>query len=264
MPDKDKTDKDGKVAPVDAPTSTTAPVDKTDTTVDDKGKTDELILGKYKTQDDLETAYKELESKHGKQSTEVSSLRTAQTDMANKLAKAEADKVKAEGEPKTDYEAQLKEIETQIDNGDITIAEGFRLQGQLVSEMTMAQTLVASEKRTQELLLDKDAEAAEQQWHQDFPDYKDFVESGKAQEYIDKSPMLIDETIAYFMHKETEAEERGRLTAEKTAKGTELTEKVLDVPGETTPRTPTRRTPMSDDELEAEQLKTIAKMRGES
>jgi len=255
----DKTKEEGKIAPVDAPTKTApATTDKAaDTTTTDT----EPILGKFKSQEDLVKAYTELESKHGKQSTQVSQLRNDQTVLADKLARAEAAKAAGEA-PKTDYEAALKDIRTQVDDGTISISEGMEAQGKLITEMTMAKTLSAAEQKTQQLLLDKDAQAAEMQWHKDFPDYQEFVESGLAQEYMAKSPMLIDETIAYFMHKESQATKKGMEMQEKLAKRTETTKKVLDEPGGPASRTPTRQAPMSDDELEAQQLATIAKMRG--
>ena len=259
LPD-DKTTKDDKIAPVDAPTKATEPTAPAKAAKADDQTTAEPILGKFKSQDDLVKAYTELESKHGKQSTQVSELRQAQAQMADRLAKAEA----AKDAPKTDYEAALKDIRTKVDDGTLTIAEGMEQQGRLIHEMTMATTLSAAEKKTQELLLDEKAKQAEAQWHKDFPDYQEFVASGKAQEYMDKSPMLIDETIAYFMHKEGQAFEAGKSEQEKLAKGTESTKKVLDEPGAPAPRVPTRQTPLSEDELEAQQLATIAKMRGEA
>ena len=260
-PDDNKTE-DGKVAPVDAPTTPTTP---TAPTTPDKadGKTvepTEPILGKFKSQDDLVKAYTELESKHGKQSTQVSELRSAQAQLADRLAKSEA----AKEEPKTDYEAALKDIRDKVDDGTITVTEGMEQQGRLIHEMTVATTLSAAEQKTQELLMDEKAKQAEVQWHKDYPDYQEFVASGLAEEYKAKSPMLIDETIAYFMHKETEATKKGMDIQEKLDKGTKTTEKVLDEPGVQVPRTPTRQTPLSPDELEAQQLATIARMRGEA
>ncbi|RLC68833.1 MAG: hypothetical protein DRH97_01865 [Chloroflexi bacterium] len=251
---------DDKVAPVDAPTKT--PADPADKAGDDAIKKDDAVdLGDFKTPAELKTAYDKLQTKYGEQSTEVGGLRKTQTDLTDKLTKAEK---AAEPEPKTDYEAQLKEIRTKVDDGSLTIAEGMEEQGRLITEKTAAETVKIAEEKTKELLLDRDAQTAEKEWHKKYPDYQEFIDSGEAATYMADNPMLIDPTMAYLMDRETKAHKAGMDAQVKLEKGTELTEKVLDEPGAVPPRTPTRQTPVSDDELEKIQLGTISKMRGEA
>lgn len=251
-----------RVAPVDAP-NTSAPATKQDTP-DDKGKSAEekLLFGKYKTPEDAEKGFKELEKKHGDQGRELGTLR--QKVAQYEAERAESAKKSAQTRPpETDYEAKLNTIYDQLENGDISVTEALKQSNALTAEMTRQETLNMAGQRTQELLLDKDAEAAEKQWHKDYPDYQEFVESGQAQEYMKKNPILVDETIAYFQFKADQRFEEGKAEAERIAKGADLADTVVKEPGVSPQRKPTRQKPLSNDELVNEQMNTLKRIRGE-
>jgi len=264
MPDsKIKTDEDGKkIAPVDMPTPAKAPA--TDKPAEG-GDSDAKIFGKFKTPEELGKAYTDLENRFGTQGKELGSLRKSNALLADELTKhkSAAEKATAKKEPETDYEAKLNDIYTQLEGGEISVLEAIKQSNALTAEMTMAQSMTMANKRTQELLSDKDAEAAEKQFLKDNPDYEELVASGKLQPFIDANPLLVDETIAYFQYKAEERFEAGKAEAERIAKGTENADKVLKTPGSQIQRTPTRQQkPLTDAELEAKQSQTIDKMRG--
>lgn len=267
MGDTIKTDEDGKkIAPVDMPTPKAPTTDKPE----DKGgdKDAKVLAGKFKTPEELEKAYTDLENKLGAQGKELGSLRKTHALLTDELSKkkgADADKDK-KAEPATDYDAQLADISARLEAGDISVAEAIKQSNALTAEMTMAQALNVANKRTQELLTDKDADAAEKQFLKDHPDYEELVASGELQPFIDANPMLVDETIAYFQYKAQKAHdegfEKGKEESERIAKAGDEADKVLKSPGTPVQRTPARQKPLTEAELEAKQNDTLNKMRG--
>jgi len=262
MADKIKTDEDGKkIAPVDMPTPSAPDKDKPGKGEGDKDT--KVFAGKFKSPEDLEKAYTDLENKLGAQGKELGSLRKTHALLADEFSKNKSEAENAKAEPKTDYEAQLGEIYSQLEAGDISVTEAIKQSNALTAEMTMAQSMTMANKRTQELLADKDAEAAERKFLEDHEDYEELVASGQLQPFIDANPLLVDETIAYFQYKAKEAFEKGKEESERIAKAGDDADKVLKPSaGTPTARTPARQKPLSETELEAKQSATIDKMRG--
>lgn len=261
-----KTDEGGKkVAPVDELTGKTPDKGKQ---AGDGAPDAKTFGGKFKSPEELEKAYTDLEKKFGEQGKELGGLRKNQALMTDELTKYRTSAEKKAGggekkEPKTDYEANLNKIYQDLEAGDISVLEAIKQSNALTAEIATAQALNAASRRTQELLVDKDAETAEKQFLKDHPDYEELVQSGKLQPYIDKNPLLVDETIAYFQYKATEAFEKGREESERLAKAGTIADQVLKEPGGTSvQRIPTRQKPLTEAELEAKQSETINKMRG--
>ena len=238
----------------------TAPA-KPDTPVDDGKKEEKLILGKYKSAEDLAKAHTELEGKLGTQGTELGLLRNEVAQ--HRATKVEKDK-KQDQPPETDYDKEINAIYEKLEAGDISVADALKQSNALTAEMTMAKAVAESNKRTKDLLIDKDAEGAEKDWHTTYPDYAEVVASGQLQPYIDKNPILIDETVAYFQYKADQRFEDGKAEAEKIAKGAAEADTVVKEPGVTTPRTPTRQDPVSEDQMLNTQLDTLKKLRGQA
>ena len=251
-----KDDGTKNVAPVDAPNKTD-PVK--DTPVVDKDAKTEPIFGKYKTMDDAEKGHKELESTLGKQGTELAALRQKVAASQQAAAPAGGEKPAGQQAKDADYQTRLDDIYSKIESGDLSVSDGIRQSNALTAEMTMGVAINAAGKRTEELLLDKDATAAESQWHKDYPDYDEVVRSGALQPYIDKSPMLIDETVAYFQFKGDQKFEEGRSKAEEMAKNAAIADSVVKGPGAQIRRTPTRQpgSQLSERDLKASQLKAL-------
>ena len=265
MPGKNDDNKDKgttRVAPVDAPNSP-AP-EKKDTPDDKVQKPEEkLLFGKYKSNEEAEKGFKELEKKHGDQGRELGTLRQKVAQYESEKAE-QAKKTSEQKPPGTDYEAKLSEIYDKLESGDISVTEALKQSNTLTAAIARQQTLDEAGKHTRDLLLDKDAEVAEKQWHKDYPDYQEFVESGQAQEYMKKNPILIDETIAYFQFKADQRFEEGKAEAERIAKGADPADTVVKEPGAPVQRKPVRQKPLSDDELVTEQMNTLKKIRGEA
>ncbi|HUT43152.1 MAG TPA: hypothetical protein VMW95_02355, partial [Desulfobacterales bacterium] len=118
-------------------------------------------------------------------------------------------------ENETDYDNGLDDIYSKMESGDLSVVDGLKQSNALTAEMTMGVAITAAGKRTEELLLDKDVTTAEAQWHKDYPDYDEVVQSGALQPYIDKSPMIIDKTVAYFQWKGDQMFEQGQTKAEE-------------------------------------------------
>jgi len=264
MPDKKgKTDDSRKIAPVDQPITTT-PAKET------KTAEDKPILGKFKSQEDLEKAYTELEQKDGTRKKEIGDLRKSHgllTDEVGQFrtAQANAQQQAEKDASHTDFEAQLKEIETKLEDGDLKIPEALRLQAQIVSEMTLASALPVMDKRTKELLAEKEVDAAETQFYKDFPDYEEVVASGVLEEIMAKHPGIVDETVAYAFYKGEQRYEEGKAEAERIAEGSDRAGKLMkesETPVST--EKPVRKESLSEGDLVKHQLSTLDKIRGKA
>jgi len=143
---------------------------------------------------------------------------------------------------------ELDTIYNRLEDGNISVGEAIRDSTKLTSEIAKTQVLDEAGRRTQEIFTNRDVQAAETQWHKDYPDYNEFVESGQAKDYMKKNPMLIDETIAFFQHKADQEGEtiktETEITEPKAPAGADADEKYLD-----------------QDEIQVEQMKTILNMR---
>ena len=174
---------------------------------------------------------------------------------------------------KTDRKEQLNEIYEKLESGDISVAEGIKQANTLTAELAKAQAVDEAGKRTQEVFFNKDVQAAQEQWQKDYPDYQEFVESGKGQEYMSKNPMLIDQTIAYFQWKadqrfedEEEPKKPASFKGDKTEKpltDDDLLNFQLRTIEKMKNRRPVRQEPITLREIESQQMDTLKKMRGE-
>jgi len=169
---------------------------------------------------------------------------------------------------------QLQKVYQKLEDGGISIAEALKQSNALTAEITTKEAINLADQRTREVLMNKDIEAARAKFHEDHPDYSEIVASGKLQSYIDKNPMFLDETIAYFQYKADQEFKRGEEEVKETSKKKEktankpLTEPELEaVQMETVIKMkesrPTRQAPLSESEIEKQQLETIKRMRGE-
>lgn len=264
MPDKKgKTEDDRKIAPVDKP------VVKTPATEKDTSPEDKPILGKFKSQEDLEKAYTELEQKDGTRKKEIGDLRKSHgllTDEVTQFRTAQSEaQLKAEEDTsKTDFEAQLKEIETKLEDGDLKIPEALRLQAKIVTEMTLASALPIMDKRTKELLAEKEVDTAETQFYKDFPDYEEVVASGVLNEIMAKHPGIVDETVAYAFYKGEQRFEDGKVEAERIAEGSDRAGKLMKESDTPVSTEPVRKESLSEGDLVKHQLGTLAKIRGKA
>lgn len=265
MPGTKKDDGTKKVAPVDQPNN--PDLDK-GTPDKEEGKEQEPIFGRYKSMEDAEKGFKELESKLGKQGDELSDLRTKVTsfqEAARAAAEKKGETTQADKNAlkasEDDYQTKLQKIYDDLKEGDMSFDEALEKSNALTAEATLALATEAAGKRTQEILLDRDAEAAEAQWNKDHPDYAEVVKSGVLKPYIDKNPVLIDETVAYFMYKGDQKFEEGRTKAEEEAKNAAIADSVVKGPG--AHRIPTRQTgsKMSEKQLLDSQLKRLEEYR---
>ena len=168
---------------------------------------------------------------------------------------------------------QLQEVYQKLEDGVIPVTEAIKQSSILTAKIATEGAVDAAGKRTRDIFINKDVQAAHSKFHEDNPDYTEVVESGKLQPYIDKNPLLVDNTIAYFQYK---ADQRGfkgeekdkSKTVEESEKGKKfLSGDALEAEQMRTvlnmrDRRPTRQEPITLPEIEAQQMITLQKMRG--
>jgi hypothetical protein len=146
-------------------------------------------------------------------------------------------------EEKENPQGQLDTIYDKLETGDISITDALKQSNILTGKIATEQTVDMFNQQTREALFEKDVQAAEKQWHKDYPDYQEFVESGQAQEYMARNPMIIDEPIAYFQWKADKRVETGK-SESKTKEPAGAGKKFLN-----------------QDEIEGEQMRTVLSMK---
>lgn len=174
-------------------------------------------------------------------------------------------------------EEKLNEVYQKLSDGDISVGEAIRDSNRLTAQITKDETANLVNQHTQKVFQHRDVIDAETQWHKDYPDYQEFVESGKAQEYMKKNPLLVDEVIAFFQHKaesgqrptETTKTEPGSNVTKEPEKdkiflkhGNEIEQEQIKTVLSMRDKRPTRQEPITLSEIENQQMTTLQKLRG--
>ncbi len=141
----------------------------------------------------LQKQVENLEKLIGRQSSELGELRQFKTQ-------SEEAKAAAEREPAPDYEAQLADIESQLNNGDIDVAQAMRMTAKVSSEMATADATQAFENKQQQAESQKTID----RFMSDNPDFAQLRDDGVLAGLRKANP-LHDDFSAYFQYKAEEA-----------------------------------------------------------
>lgn len=171
---------------------------------------------------------------------------------------------------------KLDSIYDRLEDGSISVTEAMKQSNAITSEIAKGQARDAAGKQMQEVFNDIDVEVARNKFHETYPDYNEIVNSGVLQPYIDKNPLLVDETLAYFQYKADQRFEAGKAetkaetetikepgSVKKPLTESELEAKQMRTIETMKNRKPTRTAALSEKELFEKQMRTIDKMRGE-
>ena len=192
-----------------------------------------LLLGKFKSVDDLAKSYQELESLTGRQSSEVGDLRRQMQEIQQQVAARQQEA----GPEEPDFDAQLKEIERQVEEGEISLSRALGMSAEVTAKRTAAEA--------QKAFLEYDRQRQTQSQHEKFlqehPDFLTAQQNGLLQQYKQQNPFH-DDFSAYW-HWKADQEAQAKLEAEKSgyqrgkqevtelAKGSEAARKTLAKPG---------------------------------
>lgn len=211
---------------------------------DTKGKEGEegTILGKFKTPEDLERAYTELENKMSQQTNEIGQLRKQAKDAST--APKEKEK---EAEPPKDYDDARSQIEEKVESGEISVAEGMAMIGEITREQTSAEL----ESRFEDYDRKRSADEMYSNFINQSPEFLQMDESGALDDVIAKDPMH-DKFSAYLLLKgqqdAQDAFEKGKEEALRLSKGADGTRSILSKPGSTSREAPKPKKGMSERE----------------
>ncbi len=203
----------------------------------------------------LAKANKALEQKLGEQGRELGELR----QLVQQLQVPAQEEV----EEGPDYQAELTEVISGINEGELDIGEGMSKLATLLEQKNATET----EARISQALQQREAEAQTTQFLQDEPEFRNLVSSGVLDAIKAERPGLHDNVSAYYAYKaqqaEKEAYERGKAEAAKLAQGAEQTKQVLQKPGQTARQTNPRQGPLKGQELTNNLLGALQRARGD-
>jgi hypothetical protein len=226
----------------------------------------ELLAGKFKSADELANAYSELETRFGKQGSELGDLRKTVNTLTEQMTNAQKGTKEAATakESAFDYQAQVDEIYRKVDNGELSVEEALRdsnaLTAQLVEQMASQKTQAAINQARSE----SEAETIKSEFLKDHPDFYELQQSGALEEIKATSP-LHDDFSAYFALKAAQAKEEGKKELERLMKGADPAAQAAMGSGAAIRQTNTRPTkPLSSVEMRQSMMGTLAKVRGAS
>lgn len=244
-----KKEEEVKIVPAGTP-----PPEEVTETVTETPKPVKVGDKEYASPEALAEAYQSLEGKLGEQGNELGTLRAANKTLTEGIEAERQAKETAKEEPGTDYEAQLKDIYTKLNDGDISVEDAMQQSNALTAEAAASRAVEETTERFENTLQDRDAKAIQAQFLKDNPDFEEIRNSGQLEPIKTASGGMHDDFSAYFAFKATTAHEAGKTEAARLAAGDEKTKTVLTKPGESIQQTNKPKTPLSEGETEASML----------
>jgi len=239
------------------PAGSPLPPTEKETEVVETPKTVKVGDKEYESPEALAEAYQNLEGKLGEQGSELGTLRAANKTLTEQMDAERQAKEAAKEEPGTDYESQLKDIYTKLNDGDLSVEDAMQQSNALTAEAAASRATEESTERLETILQDRDAKAIQAQFLKDHPDFEEIRNSGQLDPIKQESGGMHDDFSAYFAYKATTAKEEGKQEAAKLAAGDEKTKTVLTKPGESITQVNKPKTPLSEGETEASMLTAL-------
>ena len=228
----------------------------------------ELFLGKYKSLEEATKGHADLEAKFGEQSNEKGTL-TAE----NKILKSQLDQANKQSDPKqdtpTDFNAELKAIEKQVDDGDLSVGEGIRKSAAISAQIGEAKAAGSFQKQQEQAVVETSRNAFVEQ----NPEFTALQQSGELEAIKNELPGFHDDVSAFYVHQANKAAvanevavkeaaatgfEAGKAEMAKIADGATNTQKVLQTPeGDSTKNIGRKDGPYSKNELKQSGLAAL-------
>ena len=148
-----------------------------------------------------------------------------------------------EAQEKEDLAAKMEEIAQQVEDGDLSIADGIMQTSQITQQIATENTLKSMDERQQQ----QAAQASQARFAEENEDFFDLRDSGELDKVKSDLPGFHDDISAYYAHKAQAAQasleaaveaaraegfEAGKVEMAKVADGDKNTRKVLQKPGE--------------------------------
>jgi hypothetical protein len=208
------------------------------------------ILGKFKSAEEVIPAYQNLEKELGRKGDELGMLRK-QNEMLMNLVQNQGASPNAQAqsqEAPPDFDKGLNEAYSQIESGDLSLAEGLKR----VSDLTAAKTAAQVRQEYARMDSERSAKSLQEQFQREHPDFQEALQSGELAALRAQQPMH-DNFSAYWAWKATqsqavaeqrakEAFEKGRTEAANLAAGANATGRVLGRSGSEARQTNTTTT----------------------
>lgn len=196
------------------------------------------FAGRFNSVEDLEAGYDSLMSQQGRAGQELGDLRAQLTTQGEQMQQLLDAQSTANQAPETDYDAARAGIATQIDDGDMTFAEGL-LEIRKVDAMEMAeqnaqsqeQILSQAQQQYQTELQTRDEQQLAKRFHDANPDFAALQQSGELQKILEGNEFLSDDYQAYLQYQASQAFDKGKSEAANEISGSAPAGNVASSPG---------------------------------
>ncbi len=192
------------------------------------------LAGRFNSVEELEAGYDALNKQQGSVGQELGALRTQLADqntaMQNMMSQPE--------QPATDYNAMRGQLAEQIDNGDMTLAQGL-LEIRKVDAQEMAEdsaknqesVLADATQKFQDELASRDEQALSTRFHEQNPEFAKLQDSGVFENIRNQNEFIMDDYQAYLQYQATQAFDNGKNEATKEIEGSAPASNVASSPG---------------------------------
>jgi hypothetical protein len=215
--------------------------------------------GKFESPEELASAYSELEKKLGEQGQELGTQREMARTLMEQLQQTSGQAKTPPTEPEAeaiDYDAQMQELMSAVEEGDLSIGEALMKSSQLSAQMAERNAL----SKYDEISRQKALQQTQQQFYQANPDFEQVQASGALEAIKGELPGLHDDFSAYYAYKAQQAAQQAAQKQEtaRIAEGDVRTEKVLQKPGTQAKNIGKKQGKMSDYDLKQSMLARLS------
>lgn len=234
-----------------------------------------VYAGKFKSPEDLEKSYAELEKKLGEQGNRLGETEKERSILLGQIEQLQSQTKQAAPEHRdeaADLNAQLRAITSQVEDGDLSIAEGMMQTAAITAQMAQMATVNDIQQRQRQ----ESVERSKQTFAQQNPDFFDIQKSGQLEAIKQELPGFHDDVSAYYAKRSMDAQaataaaveaarkegfEQGRAEMAKLADGDRNTSKVLQSGGKTAQEIGRKKGPLKQTEMRQSGLSALERVR---
>jgi len=232
-----------------------------------------LYAGKYKTPEEIEAAYTGLEKKLGEQGSRLGQAEKDKDFLMSQIEQTKASTGGKAPEEVASLNDQLEEIQSKVEEGDLTINEGL-MQSVRLSSKIASDTAIKSVQQQQQ---QQAVESSQRSFLSEHPDFYEMQQAGVLDQAKSQLPGLHDDFSAYWAVKAQQDEQTmqtavaaakeegiaaGKAEMQKIASGDTRTGKVLQKPGGQAKEIGRRNSPYTENQMKESGLAALLKARG--
>jgi hypothetical protein len=192
------------------------------------------LAGKFNNIQELEKGYQNLERMHGQTAQQMGDISAQNQALMQKMAALE----QMQQKPTVDYDGMRAKIGKQMDDGEITYAQGLQQvraidaqEQQERLQQVQQETLAATQQQFQQELAARDEQRIVDDFIRENPEFPELQQTGVLEEIKANDRFINDDYQAYLAYKAQRAFDEGKDAAVKEVAGSEPAANIASSPG---------------------------------